>query len=492
MTLTSEQLLALLPLLITGGTAILVMLAIAVRRNHFWNATLTVVGLNLALASVAWLAWRGLPQPIQVTPLLVVDGYSLFYMGLVIATTLACATLCHAYMEGYPANREELYLLLVLACTGGVVLACSRHLASLFIGLELLSVPVYGMIAYAYRERHSLEGGIKYMVLSAAASATLLFGMALLYAQAGTLSFDGLGASLANEGTHGGVQDAFVLAGVAMLLAGLAFKLSLVPFHLWTPDVYQGAPAPVGAFLATTSKTAVFAVLLRLYATAPATAHQGLLPELLAGMAIASILIGNLLALTQTNLKRLLGYSSISHFGYILIAVAAGKAISVEAVGAYLLTYVVTTLAAFGVVALMSSPYQGSDADAIYDYRGLFWRRPYLTMVMTVAMLSLAGIPLTAGFIGKFYIVAAGVSAELWWSLAALIIGSAIGLYYYLRVMVTLFLATPGMRRYDAPLLWGQQVGGIMVMLLIGLMLFLGVYPQPALHLIQLAGISAP
>jgi NADH-quinone oxidoreductase subunit N len=485
MTLTNDQLLALLPLLLTGGTAILVMLAIAVKRNHFWNATLTVVGLNVALLSVAWLAWHGL-YPVRVTPLLVVDGYSLFYSALIIATTLACATLSHAYMEGYPGNREELYLLLTLAATGGVVLACSRHLASLFIGLELLSVPVYGMVAYAFRERHSLEAGIKYLVLSAAASALLLFGMALLYAQAGTLAFDGLGASLAGEG----IASPFVLAGVALIIAGLGFKLSVVPFHLWTPDVYQGAPAPVGAFLATASKTAVFAVLMRLFMTAPAMQH-GLLPDVLAAIAIASILIGNLLALTQSNLKRLLGYSSVAQFGYILIAVIASNGLAVEAVGVYLLTYVVTTLAAFGVIALMSSPYQEKDADALYDYRGLFWRRPYLTAVMTVAMLSLAGIPMTAGFIGKFYIVAVGVGAHLWWSLGALILGSAIGLYYYLRVMVTMFLTGAGMRRYDAPLHWGQQVGGIMVILLIGLMLLLGVYPQPALHLVQSATIAA-
>ncbi len=485
MTLTSDQLLALLPLLLTGGTAILVMLAIAVKRNHFWNATLTVVGLNVALLSIAWLAWKGL-YPIKVTPLLIVDGYSLFYMALIVATTLACATLSHAYMEGFPGNREELYLLLTLAATGGVVLACSRHLASLFIGLELLSVPIYGMIAYAFRERHSLEAGIKYLVLSAAASSLLLFGMALLYAQAGTLSFDGLGASLAGEG----VASPLVLAGVALIFAGLGFKLSVVPFHLWTPDVYQGAPAPVGAFLATASKTAVFAVLLRIYSTAPAM-HQGVVPGVLAAVAIASILFGNLLALTQSNLKRLLGYSSIAHFGYILIAVVASNGLAIEAVGVYLLTYVITTLAAFGVVVLMSSPYQEKDADALYDYRGMFWRNPYLTAVMTVAMLSLAGIPLTAGFIGKFYIVAVGVSAHLWWSMGALIVGSAIGLYYYLRVMVTMFLISPGMRRYNAPLHWGQQAGGVMVVLLIGLMLFLGIYPQPALHLVQSALMSA-
>ena len=274
--------------------------------------------------------------------------------------------------------------------------------------------------------------------------------------------------------------------GFGMMLIGLAFKLSLVPFHIWTPDVYEGAPAPVSAFLATTAKVAVFVVLLRLYQVSPAAAG-GWLNDLLAVIAIGSILFGNLLALMQSNLKRLLGYSSIAHFGYLVIALIASQGLAVEAVGVYLVTYVLTTIGAFGVVTLMSTPFKGRDADALYEYRGLFWRRPYLTAVLTVMMLSLAGIPLTAGFIGKFYILAAGVESQLWWLLGALIIGSAIGLYYYLRVMVTLYLVEPGIRRRDAPLNWAQHAGGIMLLLTALLVFVLGVYPQPLLGLVQQA-----
>src|SRR5690606_13704606 len=241
--------------------------------------------------------------------------------------------------------------------------------------------------------------------------------------------------------------------GFGMMLIGLAFKLSLVPFHIWTPDVYEGAPAPVSAFLATAAKVAVFVVLLRLYQVSPAAAG-GWLNDLLAVIAIGSILFGNLLALMQSNLKRLLGYSSIAHLGYLVIALIASKGLAVEAVGVYLVTYVLTTIGAFGVVTLMSTPFKGRDAHALYEYRGLFSRRPYLTAVLTVMMLSLAGIPLTAGFIGKFYIIAAGVESQLWWLLGALILGSAIGLYYYLRVMVTLYLVEPGIRRHGAPRDW--------------------------------------
>ncbi|WP_312938139.1 NADH-quinone oxidoreductase subunit NuoN [Stutzerimonas nitrititolerans] len=488
MEFTQQHFIALLPLLITGATAIAVMLAIAWQRNHGLSFVVTSVGLTLALVSIVP-ALR--VAPLDVTPLLRLDAFAYFYSAVVLVATLACVTLAHAYLgekagaDGFPGNREELYLLMTLSAAGGLVLVSAQHLAGFFIGLELLSVPVYGLVAYAFFNKRSLEAGIKYMVLSAAASAFLLFGMALLYAESGSLSFSGLGASLAAQGS-----SLLVQAGIGMMLIGLGFKLSLAPFHLWTPDVYEGAPAPVATFLATVSKVAVFAVLLRLYQLSPATSG-GWLNDALSLIAIASILIGNLLALNQSNLKRLLGYSSIAHFGYLLVALIASKGLAVETIGVYLVTYVLTTLGAFGVITLMSSPFQGRDADALYEYRGLFWRRPYLTAVLTVMMLSLAGIPLTAGFIGKFYVIASGVESQLWWLLGALIIGSAVGLFYYLRVMVTLYLVEPGMRRHDAPINWGQRAGGVMLLAIAVLAFFLGVYPQPLLELVQQAGLVA-
>lgn len=482
MTISYTQFIALLPLLITGATAVLVMLSIAIRRQHDLNATITVIGLNLALLSI--LVTRAvIPQ--MVTPLLVVDGYACLYMAIVLVATLAAATLAHAYLKTYGGNREEFYLLLTLSALGALVLICSRHLASLFIGLELLSVPVYGLVAYTFRQNRSLEAGIKYMVLSAAASAFMLFGMALLYAESGSLTFGAMAANLAAAG----IISPFAFAGMAMILMALFFKLSLAPFHLWTPDVYEGSPAPVGAYLATVSKVAVFAVFLRFLVEAP-VAHSTLWAYLIGAIAFISIFIGNLLALNQQNIKRLLGYSSIAHFGYLLIAIVAGGELALEAVGVYLLTYVVTTIGAFGVVALTSSPYGDKDADAIYDYRGLFWRRPYLTAVMTVMMLSLAGIPFTAGFIGKFYIATIAVDSHLWFLLAALVIGSAIGLYYYLRVVIAMYMPAPGMRRMEAELNWGQRMGGIMVLIMAGLMFLLGIFPESAIEIAHQSTIA--
>lgn len=489
--MNTEQLIALLPFMVLAATAIVVMLFIAWRRHHWWTGTLTVIGLNAALVAVIYVS-QILPAEITtagiqlggigVTPLLMLDGFSCFYMGLLLITTLACSTLMNAYMDGFQDNREEIYLLLLIAALGAMVLVSSRHLAGLFIGLELLSVPVYGMVAYTFRNKRALEAGIKYIVLSATASAMLLFGMALIYAVSGTLSFSGLGFSYTAD-----AYNPLLLAGTALMIAGLAFKLSIAPFHLWTPDVYEGAPAPVAAFLATASKTAVFAALIRFFYESGAL-HADVLRDVLAILAGISIVVGNLLAVQQTSIKRLLAYSSIAHFGYLLVPVVGG--VAVEAVTVYLVTYVVTSLGAFGVVTLMSSPFKGQDADQLFNYRGLFWRRPYLTAVMTVMMLSLAGIPFTAGFIGKFYIAAIGVDAQLWWLLGALVVGSAIGLFYYLRVVVALFMPTPGMRRMEADSFWGVRVGGIMVIAMAALMFVLGVYPEPAIELVQLASVA--
>ncbi|MFC3285637.1 NADH-quinone oxidoreductase subunit NuoN [Litchfieldella rifensis] len=473
--LTATHLVALMPVILVCATALVVMLGIAWRRHHTGTALTAAAGLNLALISLL-LVW---PMAPLAMPLLVIDGLALFAGVLILVSALACVTLAHAYLEGHDGPREEFYLLLLCAAAGGMVLVASRHLATLFFGLELLSMPLYGMLAYAFHERQSLEAGIKYLVLSAAATAFLLFGMALLYAQSGRLDLAGLASVLTTR------PGAWGLAGAGLLLVGLGFKLSLVPFHLWTPDVYEGGPGPAATFLASASKVAVFVVLLRVVLEVPAF-HT--VSGVLTALALISMLVGNLLALAQSNLKRLLGYSSIAHFGYLLVALVVGEGLATESGGVYLVTYVVTTLGAFGVVTLLSSPHRGGEeAAALHHYRGLFWRRPYLTAVLTVTLLSLAGIPFTAGFIGKFYIIALGVEAERWWLVGGVVLGSAIGLYYYLRVMVTLYLVEPGMRRHDAPHDWGVRAGGVVVLGLALLVLVLGIYPAPMIEWVRLA-----
>ena len=481
MTITPQQLIALLPLLIVGLTVVVVMLSIAWRRNHFTNATLSVIGLNLALLSLWFVGHAG---AMDVTPLMRVDGYAMLYTGLVLLASLATCTFAYPWLEGYYDNKDEFYLLVLIAALGGILLANANHLASLFLGIELISLPLFGLIGYAYRQKRSLEASIKYTILSAAASSFLLFGMALVYADSGSLSFTALGKALSDNMLH----EPLLLVGLGMMIVGLGFKLSLVPFHLWTPDVYQGAPAPVSTFLATASKIAIFGVVMRLFLYAPVGDSEAV-RTVLGVIAFASIIFGNLMALSQTNIKRLLGYSSVSHLGYLLVALIAlhSGEMSMEAVGVYLAGYLFSSLGAFGVVSLMSSPYRGPDADSLFSYRGLFWHRPILSAVMTVMMLSLAGIPMTLGFIGKFYVLAVGVHAHLWWLTGAVVAGSAIGLYYYLRVAVSLYLSAPQQLNRDAPSNWQYSAGGIVVLISALLVLVLGIWPQPLIDIVQLA-----
>ena len=481
MTITPQHLIALLPLLIVGLTVVVVMLSIAWRRNHFFNATLSVVGLNVALLSLWFVGHAG---AMDVTPLMRVDGYAMLYTGLVLLASLATCTFAYPWLEGYSDNKEEFYLLVLIAALGGILLANANHMASLFLGIELISLPLFGLVGYAFRQKRSLEASIKYTILSAAASSFLLFGIALVYAQSGDLSFVAIGKNLG----EGVLHEPLLLAGLGLMIVGLGFKLSLVPFHLWTPDVYQGAPAPVSTFLATASKIAIFGVLMRLFLYAP-VGNSEAVRVVLGVIAFVSIIFGNLMALSQTNIKRLLGYSSIAHLGYLMVALIAlrGGQMSMESVGVYLAGYLFSSLGAFGVVSLMSSPYRGPDAESLYSYRGLFWHRPILSAVMTVMMLSLAGIPMTLGFIGKFYVLAVGVQANLWWLTGAVVVGSAIGLYYYLRVAVSLYLNAPQQLNRDAPSNWAYSAGGIVVLISALLVLVLGIYPQPLISIVQLA-----
>lgn len=477
--MTCAQLWALMPLLLATGAIVATMLAIAIYRHHRFCASVTVVGMNLALLAVAYDIFFGGNQIVVVTGLMTIDAAARFGMGLVLVTSLGVLTLCHAYFEGYKKNREEIYLLIGLGTLGALTLAGATHAATLLLGIELLTLPMVGGVAYAMDERRSIEGGIKYLILSAAASAALFFGVALIYAQTGALDIAALAKALALAST----DQPLVLAGSAMMLAGLGFKLSLVPFHQWTPDVYESAPTPITAFLATVSKLGVFVVMLRLFHFGSSPVSPLILTAVV-GLSLASMLVGSLLALRQNNLKRLLAYSSIAHFGYLTIVLVVPGDEALRAAGVYLATYLVTSLGVFGVMALVSSPMGERDAEHIDDYRGLFWRRPYLTSILTAMMLSLAGIPLTAGFIGKFAVIAAGVGDAQWLLVGALVVSSAIGIYYYLRVVAALFSAVAqGSERVTESLGWAQSFGGFMLLVAMIVMMYLGVYPQPLYQL---------
>lgn len=464
---------ALLPIITLTSVILIIMMVIAFARNLALTGLCASIGLVATLISIVYVSL--VSDPGLVTPLLMVDTYALLFSGIIVIAAFFICLLAYSYYAVRGEKQDEFFILLLLATLGGVTLAHSVHFASFILGLELVGVSLYAMISYPTRGTLSVEAALKYLILSGVSSATILFGVALLFAVTGSLSFDGMGQAIAGLAPG----NVFVLFGATMILAGIGFKLSLVPFHMWTPDVYQGAPVPATAFLATASKGGIFAVLLRFFVSIDGFQYESVI-ESLFWVAMASIIIGNLLALMQDNLKRVLAYSSIAHFGYLLVAfiaasVAGGKLLAIEASIFFLIAYFLTTIGAFGVISVMSSAVETEhDHDQLSQYEGLFWRRPLLATFFSAMLLSLAGIPLTVGFVGKFYIFAAGAESELWSLLVAVVIGSGIGLFYYLRIIFTMTKQTSNEELIPIPAAGGCALG--MVTLLV---LALGIYPTP-------------
>jgi NADH-quinone oxidoreductase subunit N len=473
---TAGDFLALLPFLILAGSSVAVLLAISTVRSHKLAAGMSLTGIAAAFAALPAAATAA---PRTVTPLLVVDGFTLFFDGLLLAAAFVAAGFAYGYLERRRVRREEFYLLVLTATLGGCILPASVHFASLFLSLELLTVSLYALTAYLRADPMGIEAGIKYLILAAVSSSFLLFGGALLYAESGTLV---LGRILLAESAPGGAANpVLIAAGLAMVLAGLGFKLGVVPFHMWVPDIYQGAPAPVTAFLATVSKGAVFAALMRIFSLYSVQAEGGLSAALVV-IAVFSMFAGNWLALLQTNVKRMLAYSSIAHFGYLLVALLAAGPDSVTAGALYLAAYFAAVLVAFGVVG--SLPDGGGEAQELEAYRGLFWRRPLAAAAFTAALLSLTGIPLTAGFIGKVYLLLAGAGSAVWLLAPALVAASAIGLYYYLRVILTMARIPETGEEWKTAPRGAGAANLILAVLALGI-LWIGVYPAPVLELIR-------
>jgi len=461
---------ALLPLLITSTVAVILMMAIAIRRNHKAAAAISLIGLAAALVSLA-AASSVLPR--QVTKLFILDSYSFLYMAILLFAAAFVFLFAYDYLKCRQEQQEEFYLLVLLATTGAMALAVSRNFVSFFLGLELLSVALYALIAYVRSESISIEAGIKYLVLAASSSSVLLFGLALIYAESGSMELSQFTTAMSR--TAGRTDSLLLMTGLMLVLTGVGFKLAIVPFHLWTPDVYEGASLPVTAFIATVSKGGMFALLLRWFHV-NSGALAGAPALVLSVIAVASMLAGNLLALRQTNVKRILAYSSIAHMGYLLVALLAGGALGAPAATYYLAAYMVTILGAFGVMTVLSGPRW--EAASIESYRSLFWQKPLLAAAFTTMLLSLAGIPLTAGFLGKFYVLTAGASESRWVLLFTLIASSTIGLFYYLRIVVVMYAqpADPD-TIVDAHTLPLPLPAALALVALTGLVLLLGIYP---------------
>jgi NADH-quinone oxidoreductase subunit N len=420
-------------------------------------------------------------DPASFMGLIQVDDFTTFFRVLGAAIVAVTAILSANYMKPRAGVLGEFYGLLLVAGIGLTFMAASRELLTAYIALEILSFSLYVLVGYARRDVFSAEASLKYILLGAFASAMLLYGVSIIYGVSGSTFYDGIAAGLAERGDD---TDIALVVGLMLVIAGVGFKVSAAPFHMWAPDAYQGAPLPITAFLSTASKAAGFALILRLF-SASFVDEADSWRWAIAGIAVATMVVGNLVAIQQTDLKRLVAYSSIGQVGYMLVVIAAigygGAEVGEQASSALLLHivgYVISTLALF---TALTAYYDRTGRDSsIQGIRGMAETQPYLALIITVALFSFAGLPFFAGFATKLFMFQASAERELLWVIGVAVTASFVSLYYYLMVIRQMYLFEPdgGLQRFRlTPLMWGLGT-----LLLVGV-LFIGIYPGPVFEL---------
>jgi NADH-quinone oxidoreductase subunit N len=434
----SVEYLRFLPEMILSITATLVMvlepLSTSAKRNGL--AGLSLVGLFGALAAVIFA--NGFPG-MSFSDLLVVDGFGTLFRVLVIAVGVLTVFSSNPFLNREGANSGEYYALVLFSIVGQCVMVTANDLIMVFIGLEISSISSYVLAGYLRDDKRANEAALKYFLLGSFATAFLLYGVALIYGATGSTNLLHIRAVI--SGPVSAPSTMLVGVAAALILVGFAFKVSAAPFQMWAPDVYQGAPTPVTAFLSAGPKAAAFAVLLRVFMTSFQPAGESWEP-LIWMSALLSMTIGNFAALVQTDAKRMLAYSSIAHAGYILVAMTARSEDGVAAAMFYLAAYVLMNIGAFAVIAYISG--KGEKYLKIQDLAGLGLKQPLVAAALTIFMLSLIGVPLTAGFFGKFYIFKAALESRLVWLAVLGLLNSAVGAYYYLRILVVMYMQEPG------------------------------------------------
>jgi NADH-quinone oxidoreductase subunit N len=465
----------LAPEFVLGAIALLVValdLFVPQFRKE-WLAYAAASGL-LAVAAMSF-GWIDVNS--DFAGLIYVDDYTTFFRVFFTVTAAAVALASAHYVQDRLEHPGEYYGLLVLSTIGAIYMAASRELLTAYISLELLSFSLYVLVSFARDDRRSNEGGMKYMLLGAFASALLLYGLSLIYGSAGSTFYDDIAAAY-SEGTSS--FDLGLLMGLSLLLAGLGFKVAAVPFHMWTPDAYEGAPLPITAYLSATSKAAGFALLLRLFSGA----FMPVLDDwqwMIAALAAVTMVLGNLVALQQHNIKRLLAYSSIGQVGYMLMAIAALSSVTAGALLLHMSGYVITNLAAFVCVIAW---YNLTGKEEIEDYRGMAERAPLLGAALTAALFSLSGMPLFAGFFTKFILFQAVADEGMLWLAIIAVVMSFVSLYYYLMVIKQIYIGKP---EEEGRLAVPALINGLAV-LLIAAVFYVGIYPR---HLFEVAQEAA-
>ncbi len=435
MTMTLDQFIPFLPEIFLA-TAGFVVLLLGVSLGRRGVRPLSLLGIaSLAVAGVlVWLVARPIDGPVSILgDMLVVDSLAVFFKLLVLAAGAMTLMMSAGYLERSGYGGGEYVSLILFATVGMFVMASGANLASLYVGLELMALSVYVLVGYFKLETKSNEGAVKYFVLGAASSAVLLYGISLVYGALGTLDL----ATIRSTLTAVPSTNPMLALGMILVSFGMLFKVAAVPFHVWTPDAYEGAPTPVTAFISVAPKAAAFAMFMRLFlgAFAPGVDQWRVI---LWVAAAATMIFGNVAALTQDNVKRMLAYSSIAHAGYALMGIVAANAMGAWALLMYMVVYAFMNLGAFGFVILLES--KGYAGEVIGDYAGLSRRHPGAALGMLIFMLALAGIPPTAGFMGKLYLFAAAVEGGYIVLTLIAVLMSAVSLYYYFRIVVQMYL----------------------------------------------------
>jgi NADH-quinone oxidoreductase subunit N len=490
---------------VLGGALVVLVLGLSRSRAARETAVPALSIVALALAVALSVSQWGEREDL-VAGALRLDELTLVLAILFCVAGIATVLLSWRHLAPREAAHGEYHALLLTSIGGMIVLVAAQNLVSVFLGLELLSIPLYVLCATEMRRASSLESGLKYLVIGSVGSATLLYGLTFLYGATGSTDFSGIAAALGGAGDV--VTDPLLLTGIALTIVGLAFKASVAPFHQWTPDVYEGAPTPITAFMAVATKAAAFGVMLRLFDVALVDAAEDWAPPL-AVLAAITIVVGNVGALGQSSLKRLLAYSSVAQAGYMLAGVVVASRIGLQATIFYIAAYLVMNLAAFAVIVARER--ETPLGDDIASLNGIGATRPLLAWPMTIAMLALAGFPATAGFIGKFYLIDAAVAGDYTWLAVFIVIGSMISLAYYLKVIAAIWM-TPSADEVAAaavvaPLAGGDQpvlAGGsdeatslrgagevVFVAVLFGaLTLILGIVPSPLFDAVRDVGAA--
>jgi NADH-quinone oxidoreductase subunit N len=429
------------PLFYVGLLAVLVLSAAFVRSLEIgFDAAFTVgAGLISFVATVEiWTdSFRVTGEPIAAFGAQYgVDGFALVFGGVIALAVVLTALLLDNYLRREEIDGVEMYVLLMLSAAGGVLMAGANDLIVLFLGLETLSIAVYVMAAMHTRRAESLEAGLKYFVLGAFSSAFLLYGMAMVYGATGSLNLIEIRAYLDSVVI---LDNAMLLAGFALLLVGFGFKVAAVPFHAWTPDVYQGAPTPVVAFMASAVKAAGFAALVRVFYLTFLDYREDWQPAIYA-LAVATLMVGAVLAVVQRDAKRMLAYSSISHAGFILVGVQAATDRGVAAVVFYAAAYTFMVIGSFGVLSIVSG--RGDRGTSLDDLNGLSNRNPAIAFALTLFLLGQAGVPFTTGFVAKFEVIGAAVDARSFWLAVVAMISAVVSAFLYLRIVLSMYLGT--------------------------------------------------